>query len=86
LDKNRNIFKGLNYNQFLNKMNTTDLYFNLFQNYLANKGVLLNISKNKSLAKRYLTAEFAKQLFEEQKYYEIILKEDAMVKAVLDRK
>ena len=86
LDKNRNIFKGLNYNQFLNKMNTTDLYFNLFQNYLANKGVPLNISKNKSLAKRYLTAEFARQLFDEQKYYEIILKEDAMVKAVLNRK
>jgi carboxyl-terminal processing protease len=67
-------------------MNTTDLYFNLFQNYLANKGVLLNISKNKALAKRYLTAEFARQLFDEQKYYEIILKEDAMVKAVLNRK
>jgi carboxyl-terminal processing protease len=62
------------------------LYFNLFQNYLANKGVLLNISKNKALAKRYLTAEFARQLFDEQKYYEIILKEDAMVKAVLNRK
>jgi carboxyl-terminal processing protease len=31
-------------------------------------------------------AEFARQLYGEQKYYEIILKEDPMIKAVLSKK
>jgi carboxyl-terminal processing protease len=86
LDKNRNAFKGLTFAQFLNKMNATDVYFNNFQSYLSKNGAILNITKNKLLAKRYLTAEFARQLFDEQKYYEIVLKEDAMIKAVLNRK
>ena len=86
LDKNRNAFKGLTFAQFLNKMNTTDVYFNYFQSYLNKNGATLNITKNKVLAKRYLTAEFARQLFDEQKYYEIVLKEDAMIKAVLNKK
>lgn len=83
LDRYRKKFKGLTYDQFLGKMNTSDLYFNNFQNYLLNNGVRLNLSKNKILVKRYLTAEFASQLFSEKKYYEIVLKEDPMVQAAL---
>ena len=86
LDKNRNAFKGLTFEQFLNKMNATDLYFNNFQQYLLNNGAILKLSVSKPLVKRYIIAEFARQLFNEQKYYEIILKEDAMIKAVLNGK
>lgn len=86
LDKNRNAFKGLTFAQFLDKMDKTDLYFNNFQKYLSDNGAVLKLSKNKPLVKRYLTAEFARQLFDEQKYYEIILKEDVMIKAVLNIK
>jgi carboxyl-terminal processing protease len=43
----------------------------------------LKLNKNKSLVKRYLAAEFARQLYNEGKYYEIVLKDDAMIKAVL---
>ena len=83
LDKNRKAFAGLSFEQFLDKMDKTDLYFNNFKKYLAENGAQVKLEKNKSLVKRYLTAEFARQLFDEQKYYEIILKEDVMVKAVL---
>ncbi|KAB1156149.1 S41 family peptidase [Flavobacterium luteum] len=86
LDKNRNIFKGMLFEQFLDKMNKTDLYFNAFQHYLSKNGAIVNLTKSKPLVKRYLAAEFAKQLFNEQKFYEIILKEDKMIQAVLKLK
>jgi carboxyl-terminal processing protease len=82
LDQHRKDFKGLSYEQFLSKMKTTDLYFKNLQNYLLDNGVRLNLSKNKALVKRFLVAEFASQLFGEQRYYEIVLKEDPMLQAV----
>jgi carboxyl-terminal processing protease len=85
IDANRNDFKNLNLNQLISKIDKTDLYFNNFESFLLKNDVDLNLSKNKTIVKRYLSAEFARQLFEEQKYYEIILKEDVMVKAVLDK-
>jgi carboxyl-terminal processing protease len=86
IDKNRKLFKGLSFAQFLKQMNQTDLYFNNFHKYLLDNGVNLNMANNKALVKRYIAAEFARQLFDEQKYYEIVLKEDPMVKAVLSAK
>lgn len=86
LDKNRKAFKGLTYVKFLDMMNKNDLYFDNFQKYLRLNGVNLKLAANKELVKRYITAEFARQLFDEQKYYEIVLKEDPMVKAVLEPK
>lgn len=83
LDKNRKTFGGLSFEQFLYKMRHTDLYYTDFQKYLAESGIVLKLDKNKVLVKRYLMAEFAKQLFDEQKYYDIVLKEDPMVQAVL---
>lgn len=83
LDRERKLFKGLSFAQFLSKMENTDVYFNNFQKYIVDNGLDLKLNKNKPLVKRYLTAEFARQLYDEQKYYEIVLKEDAMVKAVL---
>ena len=83
LDKNRNEFKQLNFDQFMIKMDKTDLYFNNFQKYVSEVGLDLKLNKNKALVKRFLTAEFARQLFDEDKYYEIILNEDPMIKAVL---
>lgn len=83
LDAKRNDFKGLSFDQFLLKMDKTDLYFNNFQDYLIKNGLVLKLGHNKLLVKRYLVAEFARQLFGEKKYYEIVLKEDAMIQAVL---
>jgi carboxyl-terminal processing protease len=40
----------------------------------------IKLDNNKYLVKRYLAAEFARQLYDESKFYEIVLKEDAMIK------
>jgi carboxyl-terminal processing protease len=59
------------------------MYFNAFQNHLLKNGIIMSLDSNKALVKRYLAAEFARQLFDENKFYEIVLKADAMVDAVL---
>jgi carboxyl-terminal processing protease len=86
LDRDRNAFKGLSFEEFKAKIDATDLYFNLFQKYLSKNGIEMKLDKNKSLVKRYLSAEFARQLYNEGKYYEIVLKDDAMIKKVLSPK
>ena len=83
LDQNRGAFKGLTFEQFLIKMDKEDKYVSNFENYLSQAGLDLKINKNKSLVKRYITAEFARQLFGESQYYNIVLKDDAMIKAIL---
>ena len=83
LDKNRKAFNGLSFADFLAKMDKTDFYFNEFQKYLEENGLQLHLAKNKSLVKRYITAEFARQLYSEEKYFAITLKEDPMIKEVL---
>ncbi|RZK10733.1 MAG: S41 family peptidase [Flavobacterium sp.] len=85
LDKDRKSFKGLTFEQLLAKVEKTDLYFNNFRAYLKRNEIDLNLDKNKELVKRYITAEFAGQLFGEQKYFEIILKQDVMIKAILKK-
>ena len=83
LDHNRNLFKGLTFEQFKIKMEGTDLYYNAFQKHLFKNKLNMNLENNKSLVKRYLAAEFARQLFNENKFFEIILKEDAMINRIL---
>jgi carboxyl-terminal processing protease len=83
LDHNRNTFKGLAFEQFKVKMEETNLYFDAFQKYISKIGINMSLDTNKTLVKRYLAAEFARQLFNESKFYEIILKDDTMIDAVL---
>ena len=83
LDKDRLIFKGLTFEQFQVKMNQTDMYLNAFQKFIFGNGLDLNFGKSKPLVKRYLIAEFARQLYGEKYYYEIVLKDDAMIKAIM---
>ena len=85
LDKNRNEFNGLTFEQLVSKMDKNETYFNEFQKYLAKNGIELNLAISKNMVKRYLTAELARQLFDEEKYYEIVLKEDSMIKTVLEQ-
>ncbi len=84
LDKNRNDFIGITFEQLISKMDKNDIYFNDFQRYLSKNGLELDLSKSKFLVKRFLTAELARQLFDENKYYQIVLKEDAMIKKVTE--
>lgn len=85
LDKNRNLFKNTTFEKLSSKKNASDLYFNSFQKYLSKIGLDVNLRGSKALVKRYLEAEFARQLFGENYYYKIVLKEDAMIKRVLNR-
>ena len=86
LDKNRNAFKGMSFEQFLNKMNATDLYFNVFEKFISQHVEGIYLHKSKSVVKRYLNAEFAKQLYGEKAYYDIVLKDDNMIKKILNKK
>jgi carboxyl-terminal processing protease len=86
LDKKRSSFKGLSFEQFLNKMNTTDAYFSVFEKFLSKHLTGIRLDKSKAVVKRYLNAEFARQLFGEKAYYDIVLKDDVMVKKVLSKK
>ena len=83
LDKNRSAFSGLTFEQFKVKMNQTNVYFNLFQKFILGNGSDLNFDKSKGVVKRYLAAEFARQLYGESYYYQIILKDDAMIKKIM---
>lgn len=83
LDKNRDLFAGLSFDEFLLKMDQSDIYFNRFQKYLDENGLQLRLDKSKDLVKRYIAAEFARQLFGEDKYFEITLEEDPMIKEIL---
>jgi carboxyl-terminal processing protease len=73
-------FKGLSFAQFKGEMDKTNLYYNAFQKYLLSNRLDIDLSKNKAIVKRYLAAEFARQLYGESNYYEIILKKTLWLK------
>lgn len=86
LDQNRNAFKGDDFQKFQAKMQNNETYISLFEKYLSKAGLDISLNKSRALVNRYITAEFARQLFGENQYYQIILKEDKMVKTVLNGK
>lgn len=85
LDKYRVNFRGLSFEGFLEKMKRTDLYFKNFKGYLLDFDVQLDLDKNKKLVNRYLAAEFARQIYDEEKFYKILLAEDPMIRVVLNQ-
>ncbi len=85
LDEDRNTFQGLSFDEFLKKMAADDSYVNKFRQYLLQNGVGLEL-RNKAEVKRYLTAEFARQLYNENKSFEIIVSEDEMIKKIEEQK
>lgn len=85
LDQKPKAFQGLNLEQFQVQMQKDTFYLKQFQKYLFKAGIDLNLTKNTEVVNRYITAEFARQLFGENQYYQIILKDDNMIKAVLKK-
>ena len=86
LDADRKSLEGLTAEQLSAKVAATDQYYKAFGNYLAKNGLVFKLERHKDKIKRYLAAEFARQLINDKVYYEMILKEDNMVKAVLEKK
>ena len=85
LDRNQKGFKGLNMGQFETKMQNDTFYIKQFEKYLLKEGIDINLNKNTELVNRYISAEFARQLFGENQYYQILLNGDTMIKAVLKK-
>jgi carboxyl-terminal processing protease len=83
LDKNRDAFKGLKFEAFIAKLQTDTGNVAKFENYLKDAGLEMKLDSNKTLVKKYITAEFARQLFGESQYYTIILKDDTVLNAAL---
>ncbi len=86
LDKDRTQFKGLPVNLITEKVTGTDKYFNAYDTYLRKNGLVFALTKHKDRVKRYLAAEFARQLSGDKEYYTLLLREDNMVKAVMEKK
>ena len=85
LDQDPKAFQGINMAQFQVQMQKDTFYLKQFQKYLFKAGIDLNLTKNIEVVNRYITAEFARQLFGENQYYQIILKDDNMIKAVMKK-
>lgn len=85
LDRNRALFAGKSYADFLEEIKTSETYYNAFTKYMSDNGLTLQFDSNKAMVKRYLAAEFARQLYSDDKYFEIVIMEDEMIKAVLER-
>jgi carboxyl-terminal processing protease len=83
LDKNRNQFKNLKSLEIENKIARDETYLKSLKSYLSNLGIEVNLENNKELVNRYIAAEFARQLIGENEYYQIVLKNDKMIKVVL---
>lgn len=86
IDNDRNFFNGLTKEQLGEELLNNEKYLSDFKKYVAQSGFILNFSSDKEKVNNYLFAEFVKQLFDEKKYYQIILNEDDMVKKVLEIK
>lgn len=82
LDANRKAY-GLWKESNLSDKIIQQSYLTKFQNYLAKNGLDTNLTANKDLVNRFISAEFGRQLFGEKQYYQILLQKDPMVLKVL---
>lgn len=84
LDKNRNFFNKLNKTQLKTEIFNNSKYIKEFENYIQKMGFEVSIQKQKTKVQTFIYAEFVKQLFDEDSYYQIILAEDNMIKKALE--
>ncbi len=84
LDNNRKFFNNLSREQLKSEVFKNPKYLRAFENYVQKMGFEVNVQKQKTKVQTYLYAEFIRQLFDEDSYYQIILSEDTMVKKALE--
>lgn len=85
MDENRNFFNNLSKEQLKKEILGNDKFLNLFKEYVAQSGYLINVTTQKDKVKTFLYAEFVRQLFDEDSYYQIILSQDEMIKKVMEK-
>jgi carboxyl-terminal processing protease len=82
LDENRRKYEKINQQTLDVYLKEKDFYFNDFQKYVQKSGFVFSLENHQAFAKKYLKAEFYKQVFNDEKYFELILPEDPMIQAV----
>ncbi|RAR72783.1 S41 family peptidase [Flavobacterium aciduliphilum] len=85
LDQHPNLFQDVSFSQFQMQLSHTNPYVTLFEHYLKNMGLNIDLSHNKAVVNRYIVAEFARQCYGENQYYQVLLKDDPVIQAVLKR-
>lgn len=83
LDKDRKKYATLSLDQYLKIAKDDTTLVSKFEKYMSDTGFDVDLSNNKEYVKKYIVAEFVRQLFGETKYYQVFLKDDAMIKAIL---
>jgi carboxyl-terminal processing protease len=86
LDKDRNFFNKLSKEELKKEIVGKDKYLNSFKEYVEQNGFLVNFSTQKEKVKTYLFAEYVRQLFDDDSYYQIMLSQDAMIDKVMKKK
>jgi len=85
IDKNRYIFTKLDEKQIYDYLLKNQFYYNEFKEYFTQKEIYLSFDKNQTIIKKYLKAEFIRQLFSEGAYYKIMIEDDPMIRtAIID--
>ena len=83
LDRHRNQFSNLNFAQIITKIEGSDLYYNQFKKLKGFRHIVQSVDSSKNYIKRYIAAEFCRQLLGESQYYQVVLKDDAMIKEAM---
>ncbi len=83
LDISRKKYKLMTYTQFIASVNEDTTLVIKFEKYLSKSGFEVDLSSNKDIVKKNIVAEFVRQLFGDEQSFQILLKEDPMIKAVL---
>jgi carboxyl-terminal processing protease len=86
LDKNRKFFNKLSKEDLKKEIVNQDKYLIAFKEYISQNGYMLNFSNQKEKVKNYIYAEFIRQLFDEDSYYQVLLSEDEMIRKVMNLK
>ncbi len=85
LDKNRSFFDNLSELTLKEEIQTNDIYLKNFKNYINQSGYFIHANKETDIKiKTFIYAEFLRQLFSEEAYFEEILKQDSMINKVLE--
>jgi carboxyl-terminal processing protease len=83
LDSNRKNFSGLTFQQIISKIYTIEDYFNSFKKYVNDTDSFVKLDSSEKYVKRYLAAEFCRQVLGENQYYQVTLRDDPMIKEAL---
>lgn len=83
IDSDRKNFERLDFKQIISKIEYSDFYFKKFSDEIKKSVPEIDLNSNKKYIKRFLVAEFCRQLLDENKYYSILLIDDQMIKIAL---